>query len=50
MLIKVIGGAGAVALIGSMMMPKKSMPKSEAEANGYPTSYHAPAPQQNYRV
>lgn len=50
MLIKLIGGGAAVALIGSMMIPKKTMPKSEAEANGYPTSYHAPAPARDYRV
>jgi hypothetical protein len=50
MLIKVIGGAGAVALIGSMMIPKKSMDESEAKAKGYPTSYHAPAPARDYRV
>ncbi|MDD5304408.1 MAG: hypothetical protein PHS14_15025 [Elusimicrobia bacterium] len=49
-LIMVIGGAGAVALIGAMMVPKHKVSEEEAKANGYPTSYYAPAPQQNYRV
>lgn len=49
-LIKVIGGAAAVGLIGAMMVPKKTMKESEAEEKGYPTSYHAPAPQRDYRV
>lgn len=50
MLIKVIGGAAAVAVIGSMMAPKQTMKESEAKEKGYPTSYHAPAPAQDYRV
>lgn len=49
-IVKVIGGGAAVALIGAMMIPKKSMDESEAKEKGYPTSYYAPAQQQNYRV
>jgi len=49
-LIKVIGGAGAIALMGAMMAPKKTMPENEAIEKGYPTSYYTPTPIQNYRV